>query len=1221
MKSTETFIRLKHLGIRIFFLFSFLLLILPGNLFSQTYIKIGIKEHPTDPDKMAVYSKVTGGTFTDYPLDSIQFAVKWPMNTVDITGYAAGIYGFQDMGLFNDGVNYYRKFATSSPGDVTWPQDQENLLMTFDYAQSGTGCSGTFEIANDTWAVNNNAKFETWVFGSIYGYLGIYNASAGDLSPIDISDISKTNLECYGVSSGTISVTATAPTALTYSSDGGTNYYSNGGYFQNLAAGDHNIIVKDNNGCTKSGGTVSLTQPDEIVISSQQAFAVTTCYGGDNGEILISASGGTGSLYYSIDNGGNFQKDDGAFNGLTAGTYPVLLKDDNGCTKPGNTLEITQPEQVTINDVSKTDLICNGDNSGTITIDAEGGTGTLKYSIQDPAAYYTNGGSFASLAAGTYFVRVKDENDCSASYGEVTLDEPTAVTISNQTKKDLTCYGVNTGEITITATGGTGTLLYSVDGGSTYKDNSGDFDGLAPGSNYTVKVKDQNNCVETGNTLNISQPTEIIIAKQNAIDITCNGQNDGQIQLDASGGTGTLYYSINNGSDYSTTKTFTGLGPGTSYTVKIKDDNNCTKIGNTLEITDPPAINITSENAIDITCNGANDGQILIDATGGTGTLSYSIDNGTTWYQNSGDFGGLSSASNYSVQVKDVNGCQTAGSTHEITEPDAITLSESHTDNICNGGSDGKIVLTAGGGNGSFEYSKNGGASYQSSNSFDKLPAGTYNMQAKDYIGCTKSIQVEITEPEPIQITETHEDVECGGDATGSVTIFASRDSETFEYSLEGTEFTESNEFENVRAGNYVALVRDDDGCLAQINIVIEQPPPLLLAVDEKTNIEKCYGDATGQITVTPSGGTPPLSYSLDGGSFEGSTSWTGLEGGIHTVEVQDDIGCSYTLNVTLSQPDEITTDMIVSDIKCNGEENGSINLVVTGGTTPYTFQWKNRFEGTEDLSGLPAGTYQVTVTDKNNCKVTDSATIQEPSRIQMTYDTTHISCYEANDGAISTEISGGTPPYSVRWNNGQHDKDINNLIPGNYEITVKDLNLCEVKDTILISEPPLLTVSLKKQNVSYYGESDGRALSSVTGGTPPYNYFWTPGSYTTANITNVPADNYKLVVTDNNGCTASATTKIVASETDVSIPTAFTPNGDGWNDVWKVRSISKYPEAHLMIFNVRGDLLYEDEGIIEPWDGKDNAGNELPGKSTYYYVLTLNDHSAPITGTILLIR
>ncbi|MFM7727583.1 MAG: SprB repeat-containing protein, partial [Flavobacteriales bacterium] len=288
-----------------------------------------------------------------------------------------------------------------------------------------------------------------------------------------------------------------------------------------------------------------------------------------------------------------------------------------------------------------------------------------------------------------------------------------------------------------------------------------------------------------------------------------------------------------------------------------------------------------------------------------------------------------------------------------------------------------------------------------------------------------------------------------------------------------------------------------------------------------------CNGATNGQITVTATGGTGSLQYSLNGGAFQSSNVFSGLAAGTYAVSVKDANNCTFAAgNVTITAPAVLAGTTTKVDVLCNGAATGSVNLTVTGGTAPYTYLWSNAAVS-EDLSALTAGTYNVTITDINNCTASASAVISQPAAVALSTTQSNILCNGATTGAINLSVSGGVSPYTYAWSNGATTEDISGLAAGTYTVTVNDANGntlgCTATASVTITQPAAVVLTTTQTDVLCNGASSGAIDLSVSGGTSPYTYSWSNGA-TTQDISSLAAGTYTVTVTDANGLTSGGT-------------------------------------------------------------------------------------------------
>jgi len=543
--------------------------------------------------------------------------------------------------------------------------------------------------------------------------------AVGNCCALTIDNLTPVNPSC-GASDGSITVTVSGQiTGLEFSIDGGLTFQSSN-VFSNLPAGDYTIQAIDDNNCLEIA-TVTLTSANAPTINS--ITPTDASCGAADGTIAINASGGSGTLQYSIDNGVTFVSAS-TFNSLAAGNYDIVVEDAGGCQANGTTTIATLNGPV-INSITPTDASC-GAADGTIAINASGGSGTLQYSI-DNGVTFVSASTFNSLAAGNYDIVVEDAGGCQAN-GTTTIATLNGPVINSITPTDASC-GAADGTIAINASGGSGTLQYSIDNGVTFVSAS-TFNSLAAG-NYDVIVEDAGGCQANGTTI-IATLNGPVINSITPTDASC-GAADGTIAINASGGSGTLQYSIDNGVTFVSASTFNSLAAG-NYDIVVEDAGGCQVTGNTTIATlNGPVIN--SITPTDANC-GASDGTIAINASGGSGTLQYSIDNGVT-FVNASTFNNLPSG-NYDIVVEDAGGCQVTGNT-TIANLNGPAVNAGPDQTVCTG----QQVTLSGSGAGIVGYAWDNGII--NNTPFTPASTTTYTVTGTDANGCIATDQVTVT--------------------------------------------------------------------------------------------------------------------------------------------------------------------------------------------------------------------------------------------------------------------------------------------------------------------------------------------------------------------------------------------------------------------------------------------------------------------------------------------
>ena len=586
--------------------------------------------------------------------------------------------------------------------------------------------------------------------------------------------------------------------------------------------------------------------------------------------------------------------------------------------------------------------------------------------------------------------------------------------------------------------------------------------------------------------------------------ISCNGGNNGSATVTGIGGNGITYNWTPSGG---TAATATGLSAGT-YTCTIS--NICGNTGTvTVTITQPAVLaNTTMQN--DVSCNGANDGNAMVMVTGGVGPYTY------LWAPSGGTSATASGLApgTYTCTTTDANSC-TLSQTFNITEPTALTISTVQTNILCNGGNNGTAMVMVSGGSAPYIYSwtPSGGNAATATG----LTAGTYTCVIIDSHTCLSSQTFVITEPTLLVAAATATLISCNG---GSATVTVTATGGTMPYTGDST-FT-------VTTGTYTYTVLDTNGCSSTTSITVTEPA-VLVATATATTIA-CFGDSA-TVTVTATGGTMP---------YSGDSTFI-VTVGTYSYTVVDTNGCSSTTSITVTEPTAIVTAVTQTNVSCFAGNNGTIDLTVSGGTSPYTFDWNSGTYTTEDLSGLLAGNYVGIVTDSNGCTSTITVTITEPDVLVATVTlATNPSTCSGSDGSIDISIFGGTPGYTFLWSNAATTEDISALSAGSYSCVVTDNNGCiaNVNDTLTSFTIPTVTLAITEDTVCV-----NDASFALTGGVP------TGGIYTGTAVTagvfdpataSAGMNTITYTYVDVNGCTGFNTDSIYV-DACVGINTLFT--------------------------------------------------------------------------------
>src|ERR1039458_6026164 len=545
------------------------------------------------------------------------------------------------------------------------------------------------------------------------------------------------SLNCNGDNSGVVTLVVSGGTP-SYSFDWNSGAYNTQDLF-GIPAGIYTVLVTDANGCMTMTSTI-VTEP--AVLSAVTGETDLLCNGDGSGTANVTINGGIAPYYYNWDTGDTTP----VITGLYAGTYEVSITDNNGCMLIVD-VTVNEPDFLIANSTGTQvfNLLCNGDGSGAILLATTGGTPGYSYYWNGPNSYSAYDQDIFSLYSGTYYVTATDVNGCTDSSSVIVTQPNILIAIASGT--NLTCNSNNTGTVSVSVTGGTTPYNYSWSNGATVYNNTG----LSAGT-YTITVTDANGC-STSSSVTITQPPLTVITISGNLAV-CSGDTT---TLTASGAT-SYSWSPATGLNTTTGATVKSHPPTLNpITYTITGTNNCGSFSTSVTVTPgSPSFTYTATNAL---CNGGT-GSITINATGGVSPYTYKVTNTTSnvviTQIGNNVFTGLASNAQYRMQVIDATGCASSISTIIITQPNILAVVVAKTNVTCNGSSNGILTCTANGGTGIKTYSDNGGSSFQPSNVFLGLAAGTYNVVVKDANGCISSVSIQtITQPALLTFTTT----------------------------------------------------------------------------------------------------------------------------------------------------------------------------------------------------------------------------------------------------------------------------------------------------------------------------------------------------------------------------------------------------------------------------------------------------------------------------------
>jgi len=1084
-----------------------------------------------------------------------------------------------------------------------------------------------------------------------FGCTQTFNINIGTNDDFDVSGV-VTPVSCFGACDGDVDITLTPPGSYTTDwYDANNILVSTTEDLVDVCAGIYHVEIVG--GACEGTFYFGVVEPEPIDIDVDN-LTEPVCFGQNNGCIDISVSGAVGTPDFNWLPSVEcffFGSTDEDICGLFACDYTVEVTDDNGCTVT-ETISLTAPQVMDIF-VETTifnggfNISCNGANDGQMSVTVSGGSPdcilfapdcyNYDWHCDDPlCSVPTNcsGSIQTGLGPGVYCVDVYDANGCLATT-TIEMIEPDPI-VSNEVVNNVTCNGECDGSIITALGGGSGTFVsinWSGDIGNNLPTATTLTD-LCPGT-YTLSVFDSNDCEETF-TYTITEPEVLEIVVNFEQDITCFGGDDGAVSFEATGGTPDYIYWAEDidGNQYPG-NVIGNLAPGT-YTLWAQDANGCLA-STPITIDEPEEILLSIEAIIQfddqvftLQCNGDCDGALTSTASGGVGTLNYE------WENQDGIVIGVEPtledlcADNYCLTVTDENGCETE-ECFEITEPETpfdvqseISLYAGGFNISCYNACDGSIDLTVSGGVPGYSYQWNCGACGTLDPTEDQasLCADFYEVLVTDANYCDELVQFELTQPDPIIVTTTPMEFSCGyniscnGECDGTISVEVAGGFPGYAITWEELALVDEYFVDSLCAGTYTICATDDLGCELCSVVTLTEPEVLTVSISD------VYDCDNGELELCAniSGGCNP--YSLFWSSDELSNCITVDEDGNYQVDVTDDNDCEASASITdLVVPEPMDGNVFITSTTC-GACNGIIDLQLTGGLLPFTFDWTGTgaVDGQEDQSDLCPGPYSVIVTDQYGCLLDITVTIPSEDGITLQETITGNLCYGSANGSISVIITNAVEPVSITWTDSDGNEigtgsTISNLEAGTYTLSWSDTEGCFGEEDYIVGQPssPLVLdamVSLydNDYNISVANGTDGSIAIEVSGGTTLYLYVWNPdtGNDTTTVLNNLSAGQYSLTVTDENGCVLDTTFTLIAPEI-LDFPTGLSPNGDAFNEYYVIVGVEGFPDNEFIVFNRWGNIVYEKPHYENQWYGQNLDGEELPD-GTYYIVFRAGD-------------
>ncbi len=969
-----------------------------------------------------------------------------------------------------------------------------------DGAADSSGLSGDFLLTN----LPQGSYFITIMDGSAGGcdFILPVTVVGGPQANVELQSVQ--DVSCYGASDGCIHLGAIS---------GNPSYLWNTGDTTasvcDLPAGAYEVTISDGS-CQWTLGPINLSEPDSLVLKPGSIQHVS-CYGYADGSVFVFASGGTPPYDFLWSNGatGNLAEN------LPAGFYSLTLTDAKGCQKTLDSIEVLQAAPLDIS-VAAQNPLCFGEQSGSILLSPSGG--------ETPYAYLWNTGEqtpfLLQREAGVYTCTITDGNGCQQDTS-IELQQPDSLYAFPLQMENPSCEGSADGLIELQAAGGTAPVFFQWDDGQT-----GALLQNLPEGEYSVTLSDAFGCLSVPQTFSLDAPPGIQWQATWTAP-SCLGYADGEIALQISQGVQPFAFLWNTGD---TTQTVSNLPQG-EYEATITDALGCMDTASVFLEADQ--VMGYSYSAFAPNCHGAENGMIFLAVTGGQQPYDYLWSNGSA-----GSNLENVPAGTYACMVEDAAGCLLFTDSISLADFPPIEIELLAVDSIsCAGVPDGGLQVSVQGGVPPYLYTW---SNETTAEDLEGIPGGEYQLTILDSVQCAVSSELFVLpEPQPLQanIQVFEQAGDCIVNDVDSLVLVVQGGTGSVQ-ALWNTGFT-GFYLAPVPPGDYSAQLVDAHGCTAEteeIKVPEEQPALALEVLPVPFDTALCDEVQTaGSLAVLVSGGHAPWQYHWSFGEVGTTSADTllaeDLPQGVYQITLTDANGCVAVLDslpLVLPQPLLLTPDQeVIQDIACKGDSTGVLGVQLTGGLPPYQFLWTDTlgvlFSIEPMPQNLPAGVYELTVTDARGCEAANGPyVLTEPS------DSLHVLiakqdnyCYGDSLGWIALTVAGGLPPYDLLWSDGFTEENREMLPAGWYGFALQDAAGCLIEeDSIEIQQPeaPLSLVGYLFENPLCSDSEEGSIDVTIAGGTPPYDYIWSNGSFE-EDPSMLSAGVYTCVVADSLSC------------------------------------------------------------------------------------------------------
>jgi hypothetical protein len=882
-------------------------------------------------------------------------------------------------------------------------------------------------------------------------------------------------------------------------------------------------------------------------------------------------------------------------------TIWVANKHSSGCASTEN---VTVPtfDVLSVGVASKEDVTCNGGNDGRITLQRGGGLAPYTISLSKTGYNASDAnGVFASLQVGSYVASVTDGcgQNATTSPSTILITQPPKVTGTPSDPVPASCALPGNGEFSVVVSKSTGTYdspksgsyFYTLTKDGNIYNSYNNWESAnatfsvkdLPVGNYQLIVSEQNACANDQyvKLFSIAAPPAMTVSNLNVVRTTCYGDDDGKITFTASGGSGQYYFELDNlllgGTLANAQATFESLKSG-SYRLKVKNNlTGCNDVyvhPSPINLDQPARIGIDWEKN-DISCYGKGDGSLnaysFSGGNGGYGGAWQELVNSKWISISSNTFIENRDKGTYRFLAEDSKQCKDSTDNIEIIEPTILEISNVAVADIRCLHEKGSITVNATGGiedyidgvpSYYYHYSQDNGISFTPFDKTTPLIAGNYRVKVTDRNGCEKiDAQTYMITSPPSALDFTYQlsdykgyNISCFNGGNGEITFSPTGGNGLpytgYSFAADARAFTPENKLIDFNAGNHQVAVRDGRGCVVTKTVNFTQAPQLTITTPLKKDVD-CFGESTGELELNVVGGVGPYTYQRDALVPQDSSTFVKLSASSYSFTIRDKNDCAtqYIEQIINLHP-EITSVSQINDANCYHGSDGSIELLVSGGSsTVYFYELEGFGSKANPVTGLAAGAYNIIVRDSKNCKhIVENLVIDHPDSLLIEQVNDHDIVCTNGKGSIEMISSGGTEPYEYQYsiNNGftyVPFTSVTALSENEYKIRVRDSHNCitEYTQGISITNPAPLDFTYQLSdyngfNISCFAGDNGFVIVNGTGGNgvnySGYEFALDNAAYQTeSKIEKINAGIHNVYLRDARGCVVTKEVTLTQSQ------------------------------------------------------------------------------------------